>query len=153
MNVCAGDLAGRHKLVCALFCLIIVVAQQLSGSAVVAGESDAAAHDFRSYCAPCHGLDGRGDGPVAQVLKTRPSDLTKLAARYGGVLPFEAVYKRIEGRDMPDAHGSSDMPVWGLWFSNQAVGENMLNDSDLPVETRVRERITAIVHYLETIQE
>ncbi len=133
--------------------LTVVLGLLWSGATQAAGEHDVAAQDYRSYCAPCHGLDGRGDGPVAQVLKTRPSDLTQLAARYGGALPFETVYERIEGRDMPNAHGSSEMPVWGLWFSNQAVGENMLNESDEPVETRVRERISAIVHYLETIQE
>ena len=132
---------------------VIALALVCGGAALASEDGGAAARDFRSYCAPCHGIDGQGDGPVAQVLKTRPSDLTQLAARYGGKLPFDTVYKRIEGRDMPNAHGTSEMPVWGLWFSNQAVGENMLNESDRPVEEMVRERITAIVRYLETIQQ
>jgi hypothetical protein len=33
---------------------------------------------FSSYCAPCHGVDGRGHGPAATALKTPPADLTGL---------------------------------------------------------------------------
>lgn len=29
---------------------------------------------FRANCAPCHGVDGRGDGPVAARLQLRPAD-------------------------------------------------------------------------------
>ena len=31
---------------------------------------------YASYCASCHGLDGRGHGPVATELKVPPTDLT-----------------------------------------------------------------------------
>ena len=30
--------------------------------------------NFDFFCAPCHGLEGRGDGPIAAALKTPPSD-------------------------------------------------------------------------------
>jgi mono/diheme cytochrome c family protein len=30
---------------------------------------------YTTNCAPCHGEDGRGDGPVAHLLKTKPKDL------------------------------------------------------------------------------
>ena len=33
---------------------------------------------FESYCATCHGRDGKGAGPVAGALKTPPADLTAL---------------------------------------------------------------------------
>ena len=33
---------------------------------------------FEFYCATCHGRDGKGAGPVAGALKTRPADLTAL---------------------------------------------------------------------------
>jgi cytochrome c553 len=31
---------------------------------------------FRSYCAPCHGENGRGTGPAASALKKAPAALT-----------------------------------------------------------------------------
>ena len=123
-----------------------------------AGASDAdalkdAASDFRAYCASCHGLEGRGDGPTAEVLKTRPSDLTQISRRNGGAFPAKQVYAKIDGRDMPVAHGTTDMPVWGMWFTHQAIGESLLLKDARPTEERVTERITALVSFLESIQE
>jgi mono/diheme cytochrome c family protein len=34
---------------------------------------------YKQYCAACHGADGKGRGPAAASLNTRPSDLTTLA--------------------------------------------------------------------------
>ena len=39
---------------------------------------------FVSLCASCHGEQARGDGPVAPLLVTPPSDLTRIAQRNGG---------------------------------------------------------------------
>ncbi len=36
---------------------------------------------FATNCAPCHGDGGKGDGPVAHLLKTKPKDLTAGASR------------------------------------------------------------------------
>ena len=36
---------------------------------------------YTSYCAPCHGVDGKGNGPAASALKARPTDLTELAKK------------------------------------------------------------------------
>ena len=126
-----------------------------SSAATSAGddEAPAAARDFRSYCAPCHGLDGKGGGPVAVVLKTPPADLTLISKRHGGRFPSEAVYIKIEGTDMPAAHGSSEMPVWGMWFTGQAVGEGLLLKDAKPAAEAARKRIRALVRYIETIQE
>jgi cytochrome c553 len=40
--------------------------------------------DYESLCAVCHGTSGKGDGPAAPALETRPADLTRLAAKNGG---------------------------------------------------------------------
>lgn len=32
---------------------------------------------YAANCTPCHGADGRGDGPLAKSLPTRPADLTE----------------------------------------------------------------------------
>ena len=77
--------------------------------------SDAGAM-FTSYCSPCHGKSGKGDGPAAAALTKAPADLTKISARNGGKFPEVKVKRYIEGLDEVSAHGSRDMPVWGQLF-------------------------------------
>lgn len=36
---------------------------------------------FQSFCWTCHGLEGRGDGPNAVVLKVKPADLGSATAQ------------------------------------------------------------------------
>src|ERR1700734_1471704 len=42
---------------------------------------------YRSYCAPCHGVDGKGRGPAATALKDQPTDLTELQKNNHGKFP------------------------------------------------------------------
>ena len=37
---------------------------------------------YNQYCSVCHGKDGKGAGPAADALKTRPTDLTQIAHRW-----------------------------------------------------------------------
>ena len=46
---------------------------------------------YKVYCANCHGVTAKGDGPIASSLTARPSDLTGLAARNGGAFPVDQV--------------------------------------------------------------
>jgi mono/diheme cytochrome c family protein len=96
---------------------------------------------FRTHCATCHGADGRGTGPMAELLVRRPPDLTQYAARNGGLFPSERVRRIIDGRDVP-SHGIADMPVWGDVF--RRTGD--------ATEAEVKARIDAIVRYLQAIQ-
>jgi mono/diheme cytochrome c family protein len=97
---------------------------------------------FDFYCAPCHGKTGKGDGPVAPALKSRPVDLTALARQNGGVFPRDRVVAALTGIGRPlMAHGSSQMPVWGPIFRG-------LDPSD----ARVLQRIDNVVAYVETLQ-
>jgi hypothetical protein len=98
---------------------------------------------FRTYCASCHGTDARGMGPMADRMRHQPPDLTRFAARNGGVFPSERVRRIIDGRDV-GSHGDRDMPVWGDAFKRTRDGRS---DAD------VKLRIDAIVKYLEGIQE
>lgn len=140
--------------------LAAAVLAGLSLAALGAGEEEGeeeryeqAAIDFLSYCAPCHGRDARGGGPVAMELVTKPVDLTGLAARAGGTYPAEEVAKRIDGRELPRAHGTAEMPVWGYWFKLQANAAGLLQDEEVNAEAEVKERIGRLVDYLGTLQQ
>jgi mono/diheme cytochrome c family protein len=71
---------------------------------------------YRAHCASCHGVDGKGDGPVAPALNTKLPDLTTISQRNGGVFPAERIKKIIAGDEVIAAHGSREMPVWGPIF-------------------------------------
>lgn len=72
------------------------------------------ADEYYRLCAVCHGEGGRGDGPMARVLKTPPPNLTLLAKNNGGHFPFIRLLEIIDGRGMIEVHGSREMPVWGV---------------------------------------
>jgi mono/diheme cytochrome c family protein len=101
---------------------------------------------YAQYCASCHGLDARGHGPVAPELKRPPSDLTRLAARYGTPLPVDRLAEFIDGRAPVAAHGPREMPVWGkeLYAGERAIS---------PAREAARQgTIHLILAYLATIQ-
>ncbi len=95
---------------------------------------------YRLYCASCHGTGGKGDGPLADVLKRPPPDLTRLAANNGGIYPSDLVARIIDGRAPAKGHGGGDMPVWGDAFSRA---------SDT---TPTSEKVARLVRFLERIQ-
>jgi mono/diheme cytochrome c family protein len=78
---------------------------------------------FERHCAACHGLDGKGGGPLAGLLTPKPADLTQLAQKSGGRFDEDAVMSAIDGRRAVDAHGPRDMPVWGSVFETELGGE------------------------------
>jgi mono/diheme cytochrome c family protein len=67
---------------------------------------------FHAYCASCHGLDGKGNGPAAAALKKQPADLTLLAKQSGGNFPAMEVMGSIKDGSQT-GHGSKGMSVWG----------------------------------------
>ena len=72
---------------------------------------------YTAYCAACHGASGSGNGPAASALKTPPANLTQLAKQNGGKFPYAKVQQSIKGdANMPAAHGSLQMPIWGETF-------------------------------------
>lgn len=105
------------------------------------------AEDFRIYCATCHGVDAKGQGPVAEFLTLGPRDLTGLARRAGGKFPADLIARVIDGRAEVKAHGPRDMPVWGDYFGAEKPGA-----SRVVKEAEAQARIRALVAYLESIQ-
>jgi len=66
---------------------------------------------YVSYCAPCHGMTGEGNGPAAPAFKQAPTNLTLLAKTHGGKYPQDAVKTTLTfGTNVP-AHGDAKMPV------------------------------------------
>ncbi len=125
------------------------------GLAGTAAAQDAAhgAKDFAARCASCHGQDGKGHGPAASALEKKPSDLTTIAKRHGGNYPAGRVFAAIEGLDMPDAHGTREMPVWGDVFLNEDLGDSTSLKDAVRATDDASKRILALVRYIETIQE
>lgn len=95
---------------------------------------------YETNCASCHGTDAKGNGPVAAVLKTKPSDLTQLAKANQGKFDEIHVLAFVDGERTISAHGTREMPVWGTRF-RRAEGrmESSLN-------------IYALMKYIESMQ-
>jgi hypothetical protein len=53
--------------------------------------------EYLNSCGSCHGITGKGDGPVVKSLIKPPADLTRLAEDNNGVFPFARVYDVIDG--------------------------------------------------------
>ncbi len=100
---------------------------------------------YGHFCASCHGEAGRGNGPVAKSLKSKVPDLTRIAARNGGVFPGERVRESIDGQRLSSVHGTRDMPVWGSEL--YAIG-----GEDPVRRARVAELVELLAKYLESIQ-
>ncbi len=98
---------------------------------------------YASYCALCHGGDGKGGGPFAVQLKVWPPDLTELAKKNNGVFPSMRVQESIDGEYGKKAHGSTEMPIWGPVFRSMAHGKK---DS-------AQVRINNLVKYIQTLQQ
>lgn len=121
---------------------------------------------FAEYCTSCHGVSGKGDGPVASSLRTAPADLTALAAHNKGQFPSLRVMQAIKAGPNVPAHGSEVMPVWGPIFlrGEEANAEappqtptGVVEQSEHPVrststQAEVQLRIYNLVEYIRTLQ-
>jgi hypothetical protein len=98
---------------------------------------------FHLYCADCHGLDGKGNGPVAAVLRIMPSDLITLVLRNQGSFPYDRVFKIISGDATTTSRWQqgNEMPVWG------PVSRQMDRHR---VETKLR--IKTLTNYVASLQ-
>ena len=105
--------------------------------------------EYEISCMPCHGIDGRGDGPRAKTLKTFPADLTQIAKRNNGDFPYKKIADIIDGRATVAVHGPREMPVWGDRYRASA----QTNETAAWIDHRVRAQIAALTKYLETLQQ
>ena len=98
---------------------------------------------YKQYCASCHGLDGKGDGPAQPALKVPATNLTTLSLKNGGMFPGAHISAVLQGDSLTPAHGSKDMPVWGPLFRNLSQGH----------DAEVQQRIANINAYIESLQK
>ena len=75
---------------------------------------------FRHYCAVCHGITGKGDGPNAQHLDPRPADLSD--AEYMASATEQTIFSVIE-RGGPALDLPATMPMWGKTLSKGQVAD------------------------------
>jgi len=122
-----------------------------SGLAIADEAMDIGKQEFMSKCAVCHGVDGRGDGPYAQLLTRPPTDLTTLTQRNDGKFPVEWIAQVIDGRVLYPVHGTHEMPVWGRQFVMEAAFDD-LDEGRFNDETYARMRVMALVDQLYRMQ-
>lgn len=139
-----------HKFVCvpgllamAAFCTAAQQPTEIKKEPAPVTSASSGAEMYKSYCASCHGKDGKGDGPAVPALKTAPPDLTTLAKRSSGKYPALKVTSILRGQEKLAAHGDQEMPVWGPVFHSMEPS----------AATSVTElRIRNLNQYLESLQ-
>jgi mono/diheme cytochrome c family protein len=112
----------------------------LAGTSLTSAQSTGQ-EEFGRHCALCHGLDGRGAGPLADAMKLAPTDLTRLSAGNNGEFPSNKVSDVIRNGGNVLGHGSSAMLAWGTYFAER--GEPKVT----------KERIAALVAYIKSLQQ
>lgn len=130
----------------ALLALLLLATPALADDALDQGKAD-----FMKLCAPCHGTNARGDGPEVSHLKKKPADLTQVTAKYGR-FPEDRVFETIAGIDMPEGHGTREMPSWGDVFVSEGVGKSTNLEDAMKASDDASRRIAGLMRYIESIQ-
>jgi mono/diheme cytochrome c family protein len=126
---------------------IVVIAGLVCGIARAEDTHKAvtAEHLYQVSCSGCHGREGRGDGPVSPFLTVDVPDLTRIAARRGGVFPEEEIFRIVDGQADLRSHGPRHMPVWGYEFFGDDPDDEVAHRQALDLVKR-------LVEYLRSIQ-
>ena len=84
----------------------------------LSARADSAKDNYTAYCAKCHGADGRGDGPSAGSLATKPQDYTDCAAMQK--ISDDTMFKVIKGGGA-SVGLPGDMPAWSDGLSDPEI--------------------------------
>jgi mono/diheme cytochrome c family protein len=127
----------------AFLLLIAVLALSDCTAAAQSGKQD-----YDAYCAECHGLGGKGNGPSTLTIPMNPPppDLTLLSKKHNGKFPFDEVVDIIDGRKAIPSHERIQMPFLGVTL--QKPGQEFT----VPSEASVKSRIRAMASYVESLQ-
>lgn len=102
---------------------------------------------FVGACAACHGEEGRGDGPMRDLITMPVPDLTEISARNGGAFPWLRIVHIVDGRTGLRGHGGP-MPLFGAVFA----GDTSVADARDGTPVITSARVLAVVDYLAAIQ-
>jgi mono/diheme cytochrome c family protein len=97
---------------------------------------------YSNYCAPCHGVNGKGNGPFASSLKRTPPDLSLLSRKNNGVFPEKHVIGVIGRGTSASGHDRAGMPDWAQTLDKI----DQTNKMDTPL------RISNLSKYVGTLQ-
>lgn len=127
--------------------LAALLALTLLAPGAQAQDAEAGAALYEMHCATCHGLEARGNGPMAPALLLQPPSLRDLTQRHG-TFPTARVVMRIDGRDPLVSHGSP-MPVYGPFFE----GDDMPLKAETGQPIMTSRPIVDLVEFLRQVQE
>lgn len=134
---------------------LLVIGLAICGAAAfaqgAAQTTDWGKREFEANCASCHGSTGKGNGPLGELLRKSPPDLTQLARQNKGVFPMRRLYDVIEGGSVA-AHGSRDMPIWGREYRTQDAQYYLEARGMYDPDALVRARILSLLEYINRIQ-
>lgn len=92
-----------------------------SGSPQQESQADPGRAIYEARCAPCHGADGKGDGPYSMLLSPRPRDFTTGMFEYrtteSGTLPTDDDLRRTISKGLP----GTAMPAWGEFLRGDSL--------------------------------
>ena len=101
---------------------------------------------YTVLCAGCHGLDARGNGPIAPYISVVPPDLTHISARHNGKFPASEIYQIVDGQaDLPSRE-RRHMPIWGYELFDSDLDDRAAHQQATDIVGRV-------VDYLASIQQ
>lgn len=122
---------------------LIVSAALISGSHLSLAESqNSGKAAFLKDCAVCPGSDAKGRGAFTSMLRVPPPDLTTLSRLNGGEFPAAQVRRTLAGINIPGAHGTGEMPIWGRRWREDGHGSAGVNA-----------RASTVMAYLRAVQE
>lgn len=89
--------------------LLLVLLLSALAPRAMATDLAATKKEFVRFCSKCHGTEGKGDGPQADALTTKPRDFTDCARMK--TISDEVAFTAIKNGG-ESVHLSKDMPAW-----------------------------------------
>jgi mono/diheme cytochrome c family protein len=139
---------SARRTVAALVPAMLAVAALVAaacGLAIFRRGEDQGREVYLDMCGSCHGVAARGDGPVAELLRKAPPDLTRLAERHT-VFSREYVKEVVTGKREVRAHGTREMPVWNTRFPPEDGAAGVV------AAIFFGRRLELLLDYLESVQ-